>query len=233
MQNMFATMQVTPQTQPKQESSLDLLNSSSSAQQQPVAANNFNTMQMMFSTNAQGIPQTTPSNVDLTIPTGPNQFNTMQNLFATGMPQSNLNGLIQPVNPSIPVSTGASSTSDFYSINGLFATGVPGQVGQQGITLNQPPMNLGTINTGNTGNNFNTMQNLFATSSQVPSNVSLSQPSSQITDIKDFSTLQNLFKTGSGVVLPPPVQTNTQLTKQDDPFALLGMPQMTETTQKV
>lgn len=231
MQNMFATMQVT-QAQPKQESSLDLLNISST--QQPVSTNNFNTMQMMFSTNAQGLPQTTTPtpNVDLTNPTGPNQFNTLQNLFATGMPQSNLNGAIQPVNPSIPVSTGGSSTSDFYSINGLFATGVPGQVGQQG-TLSQPPMNLGTINTGNAGNNFNTMQNMFATSNQVPSNVSLSQPNSQIPDIKDFSTLQNLFKTGAGVVLPPPVQTNTQLTKQDDPFALLGMPQMTETTQKV
>lgn len=200
---------------------------------QPTTSNDFNTMQMMFATNTQGVSMTQPK---VAMPTGAQDFNTMQNLFATGMPTQNFPGINVPTNPpaqgQVTVPAATSNINDFYSINGLFATGVQGQVpAQQGVNL-QAPVNLGVNNVGAAGN-FNTMQNLFATSnpSQISGNVGFSQSTNiqQIPDIKDFNTIQNLFKTttGAGITLSPPTENPSQSTKQDDPFALLGMPQMT------
>lgn len=155
----------------------------------------------------------------------------MQNLFATGAGQQNISGItLTASNPSsIGVGAQTSNIADFYTINNLFATG-------QG----QQQLNLGATGVG-VPNNYNTMQNLFATNSQVPGNVTLSQPQTkpqsipdvQNINLNDFNTMQNLFKTGSGVVLPPPSQTNSTPAKQDDPFSLLGLPQINQTTQKV
>lgn len=237
MQNMFSTMQVSPQvSQPKQDS-LNLLNIATV--EPKTATNDFNTMQMMFATNSQAAStikvSTNPnSGINLGSMPSPQEFNTMQNLFATGVPQQNISG-VNLTTSSTPSSTGVgapvSNYNDFYSINNLFATG---QV--------QPQINLGTstVNTsvGASGNNFNTMQNLFATNTQVPSNVTLNKtPTQSIPDIQnvnlnDFNTMQNLFKTGSGVVLPPPSQpiSTANPAKQEDPFSLLGLPQVNQST---
>jgi hypothetical protein len=63
MQNMFSTMQVSPQVNPQvtqvshpKQDSLDLLNSASSP-----ANTDFNTMQMMFATNSQGASTIKPN----------------------------------------------------------------------------------------------------------------------------------------------------------------------------
>ena len=237
MQNMFATMNVSNQpSQIKQDSSLDLLNSSSpNLVGQPVNASDYKTMQRLFATSSQNptlFPSPGMGQTSNPIPsvgtTG--DFNTMQNLFATGVPNQALPGFTlqqQPVgiSPQLgSVSSPSTGSSDFYTIGNLFATGTP----NQGINLTT------SVNPPKT-DNFNTMQNLYATGSQPPQNLNgFNQPIPNIQDVnlQDFNTMQNLFKTGSGIVLPPPTQA-AQTSKQEDPFSVLGVAQPIETTQKV
>jgi hypothetical protein len=93
-----------------------------------------------------------------------------------------------------------------YSIGDLFATGNqnPTLAMNQLHQANQPiPSN--NISTINQLDNFNTMQNLFATQSggaiSATSTIPQNQANLQNLNIQDFNTLQNLFKTQ---VLPTP-----------------------------
>ena len=155
----------------------------------------------------------------------------MQNLFATGMPTQFPNPITlqqppsqtpQQTNPQLPTS------GDFYTIGNLFATG-------QGINLPPP-----TTTTPPKTADFNTMQNLFATSGLPSQNLNgFNQPvnntnnntNTNIQNVKleDFNTMQNLFKTGSGIMLPPPTQNVQPSTvkAEDDPFNILGINQTT------
>lgn len=214
MQNMFATMNVSNQpSQIKQESSLDLLNSSSANLGQPVTASDYSTLQKLYATGAQNPMFPTPT-LNPNLP--PPDFNTMQNLFATGVPNQGLTGITlqqQPVGISQvgslnPPATGA---SDFYTIGNLFATGTQ----NQGVNL------TGSINPPK-ADNYNTIQNLYATSSQPTQNFNgLNQP---VPDIQNFNTMQNLFATGSGIMLPPPTQpAPVKSSTNEDPFSVLGL----------
>lgn len=174
MQNMFSTMNIssqpvstpTPEVK-KQGSGLELLTSLSGNTPNTAttpAQMDFNTMQRMFATtNAQNVGM----NQGLSISTSPNvatlgtnqglslggDFNTMQNLFATGVQNP---GQMPYGNPS----------ANLYSIQNMYSTGTQ----NQGITLNQQP----TLATNpliapqvSPLDNFNTMQNLFATNAQI------------------------------------------------------------------
>lgn len=205
MQNMFATMNVSPQPQPTKakDTSLDLLNTASGVQA-PTAENQFSTIQMLFATNSQN--PTLAQQPMVTLQQQPGTLPTMG-------------------------TTPVSATSDFYTIGNLFSTGSQNPA----LNLGQMQMNLGTgvnLPTANVGlaadGGFNTMQNLFATNNQVPQGITLSQSIQPVQPVQDFNTLQNLFKTGSGVTLP--TQVTPTPAKQDDPFSVLGMPPMTSTT---
>lgn len=240
MQNMFATMNVNNQPQTtKQGNSLDLLNSSASN----VNISDYNTMQQLFATNAQNplmFPNpslTTNQNSGTTTVLSPlNDFNTMQNMFAT-----NSANLVMPspqqlqsvTNPSVPnaASYQTGNANNFYSVGNLFATNQQGMTlaQMQSVQASQAQVNLGTTTPNvnfntmqstanpNLNANFNTMQNLFATSNQVPqnlSNISFTQPITNIENINlnDFNTMQNLFKT-NGAGLPSASLDLTKPTK--------------------
>lgn len=126
--------------------------------------------------------------------------------------------------PTLAQGSQGNATSDFYTIGNLFATGAPpGQALNFGTGLNVGSLPQGT---SPANNNFNTMQNLFATSNQVPQSVTLGQPASSIENVnlQDFNTMQDLFKTGSGVALSPPSQPINPPSQQHDPFSILGIP---------
>lgn len=165
-----------------------------SQQQQPVTnANDFNTMQNMFSTiNLTNQPVTQPkqevSGLDLlnSLPSSnvgvPNtgDYSTMQMLFATGLQGTGLPtqsistppnvGLANPIQPGVGLST------DFNTMQNLFATnnlgGFPSPV--QPIQPIQPAANA--MNT-----NFYSVGNLYATGN-------LNQPIGQSNNSLNFGT---------------------------------------------
>lgn len=175
MQNMFSTMNIssqpvstpTPEVK-KQGSGLELLTSLSGNTPNTATTPSqmdFNTMQRMFATTN---PQNVGMNQGLSVSTSPNvatlgtnqglslggDFNTMQNLFATGVQNP---GQMPYGNPS----------ANLYPIQNMYSTGTQ----NQGITLNQQPTPLATTPLiapqVSPLDNFNTMQNLFATNAQI------------------------------------------------------------------
>lgn len=158
----------------------------------------FNTMQKMMASNP-------PTNVGLNLGS---DFNTMQNLFATGQnPQ--LSGQLPYGNPQLPqannfysvqnlYATGnqnqgitlgqptyqaptsnPSSLDNFNTMQNLFATNNQVKAPQAFGTVNQPALNLDSVNI----QDYNTMQNLFKTGS-----VSFVPPTTAMTPTTPITT---------------------------------------------
>lgn len=216
MQNMFSTLNINSQpvkttnAEVKQGTGLELLNNLTGT----AGTMDFNTMQRMMASNP-------PANQGLNLGS---DFNTMQNLFATGQnPQ--ISAQLQYGNPQLP-------QANFYSVQNLYGAGQ-----NQGVTLTQPTYQAPTSNPSSL-DNFNTMQNLFSTNSQVKTPQTggiASQPALNLenVNIQDYNTMQNLFKTGSVSFVPPTTTMTattpiTPITKSEDAFGLLDLSQKSQ-----